>query len=251
MFRQWFAAVCGMLDEWLARYPAADAAQRSAIEGKMRRIQVMSDAVIDGWLKVEERLAKLREMAAACDAAPAAPDAAHDGSGQDVRNAPEGAGDASSDMGGAWTGPDDAADGAPVAPAEEADRQLTAGRGYFELAMYREAAAAFRRAVELRPESLAARLYLAMSNLHLGDWEEAERHFRLVVRKAPNRKLKALGLNALGCIQAVKANPREAAHYFRQACEADPEFAGAARNLAICMANAGPLKLHFGGPGFV
>ena len=250
VLRQWFTAVCGLLDEMLARYPAADAAQRSAIEAETRRIQRMSDAVIDGWLKVEERLAKLRGMTASAgtEAVGPEPGAAIGGNGDAARE-PAGVPSAPAAAGQGMAAVGEAGAHSPAA-REEADRHLTVGRGYYELAMYREAAAAFRKAVELRPESLAARLFLAISHLHLGEWEDAERQFRVVVRKAPSPKLKALGLNALGCIRAVNADPRRAAHYFRQACAADPEFTGAARNLAICMANAGPLTLNFGGSGF-
>jgi tetratricopeptide (TPR) repeat protein len=133
---------------------------------------------------------------------------------------------------------------------EEAERHLVAGQGYYELAMYREAAASFRRAVALYPDSLAARMFLAMSHMHLREWEDAEREFLFIVRTAPQPKLKALGLNALGCIQAVTANLELAARYFRQACEADPGFTEAARNLANCSLSAGPLTLHFGDSGF-
>ena len=250
MLRQWFNTVCGMLDEMLARYPGADAAQRSAIEAGMRRIQDMNDSVIDGWLKVEEKLARLRGMAASAMEANDAPvsAAALAGAGPAARKPADPASVPAS--AGTVNPADGNAETHPLAATEEADRHLTAGQGYYELAMYREAKASFRKVVELRPESLAARMFLAMSHMHLGEWEEAERHFLLIVQKAPNPKLKALGLNALGCIHAVNANPEQAARYFRQACEADPGFKNAARNLAICMANAGPLTLHFGGSGF-
>lgn len=255
MVRQWFNVVNGMLDEMLARYPAADAAQRSLIAAQLRKIQDMSDAIVDGWLRVEEKLATLRAMVASGEAEDGgkAPAAAASVSGGAGHAGPEGA-----------IGPAEAPAQAPEpdAPAaagqgspqpaakEEAERLLVAGQGYYELAMYREAAASFRRAVALYPESLAARMFLAMSHMHLREWEEAERQFLLIVRTAPQPKLKALGLNALGCIQAVTANLEQAAHYFRQACEADPGFTEAARNLANCSLSAGPLTLHFGESGF-
>ena len=246
MVSQWFIVADGMLDEMIARYPAADAAQKAAIEAELRRIQRLSDAIVDGWLRMEEKLATLRGMVsseaageeAAKPADTALPCAEREGETETasaLANAPAGL---------------SAHAAAGHGALDEARRQLIAGQGYYDLAVYREAAAAFRRAVELRPESLAARMFLAMSHMRLEEWEDAERHFLFIVRTAQLPKLKALGFNALGCIQAVTANLEQAAHYFRLACEADPAFTGAARNLANCMANAGPLTLHFGDSAF-
>jgi Uncharacterized protein conserved in bacteria len=247
--RQWFSAVINMLDEMLARYPAADAAQRGLIEAQLRKIQDMSDVIVDGWLQLEEKLARLREMAASGGAdgeeQPLAPAAVHGAHGAAMAPAAGQASGAAEPSVPATT-----ETGAAREAREEAERHLTAGQGYYELAMYKDAADAFRRAVELCPESLAARMFLAMSHMHLREWEDAERHFLFIVRTAAQPKLKALGLNALGCIHAVTANLEQAIHYFRQACEADPAFTGAARNLANCSSNAGPLTLYFGNSEF-
>jgi len=250
MVRQWLSVAGGMLDELIACYPVADAAQKAAIEAQLRAIQEMSDAIVEGWLQVEEKLARLRGMVASGGAG-------GDGLSAAAVAPPIGGQDDQADTSAvqahaqaAIVASDSGAQEAQAGTAQEADRLLTAGRGYYELAMYREAAASFRRAVELRPESLAARMFLAMSHMHLKEWEDAERHFLFIVRTASQPKLKALGLNALGCIQAVTANLEQAAHYFRQACEADPAFTGAARNLANCTSNAGPLTLYFGDAGF-
>ncbi|EXX91232.1 hypothetical protein BG52_11115, partial [Paenibacillus darwinianus] len=129
---------------------------------------------------------------------------------------------------------------------EEAERSLAAGQGYFNLLMFREAAIHFRQTVRCSPDSVVARLFLAMSHLHLREWEEAQRHFQLIVRWTGHPKWKALGLNALGCIQAVRANMEQAEHYFQQAFEADPSFDGAARNLTSCRSSVGKLSLYFG-----
>jgi len=67
--RQWFKVMNDMLDEMLVRYPAADAAQRGLIEAQLRKLQIMSDTIVDGWLQMEEKLARLREMAASRETA--------------------------------------------------------------------------------------------------------------------------------------------------------------------------------------
>ena len=262
MIRQWFTVISGALDEMLARYPGADAAQRAAIEAQLRKIQHMNDAIVDGWLKVEEKLARLRGLTASgrpagegsMPAAASVPGALGETgeAGQACAGNPPAVQTPAQASASAEPSDPAIAGSAASTPAgrEEAVRHLTVGRGYYELAMYREAAASFQRAVALHPESLAARMFLAMSHMHLREWEEAESHFQFIVRTAPHPKLKALGLNALGCIHAVTANLEQAVRYFRQACEADPGFTGAARNLAYCRANAGPLTLYFGGSGF-
>jgi tetratricopeptide (TPR) repeat protein len=258
--RQWFKVMNDMLDEMLVRYPAADAAQRGLIEAQLRKLQIMSDTIVDGWLQMEEKLARLREMAASRETAAsgdakeykqslAAAAAVHEETDLAAQGAAmeTAAGQAS---GAAQPSLDSAQAGTSTEAREEAQRHLTAGQGYYDLAMYKDAAASFNRAVELCPEMLAARMFLAMSHMHLREWENAERQFLFIVRRAAQPKLKALGLNALGCIQAVTANLEQAIQYFRQACELDPAFTGAARNLANCKANAGPLTLYFGGSGF-
>jgi tetratricopeptide (TPR) repeat protein len=251
--RQWFKVMNDMLDEMLTRYPAADAAQRGLIEAQLSKIQDMSDMIVDGWLRVEEKLARLREMMS-----PGEPDgskhslaAAAPILGEIGHAAPAASAEAGHVLGTAELFPPASAETGPSQAArEEAERHLTAGQGYYDLAMYKDAAASFSRAVELCPESLAARMFLAMSYMHLREWENAERHFLFIVRTASQPKLKALGLNALGCIQAVTANLEQAVQYFKQACEADPAFTGAARNLANCRSNAGPLTLYFGNSEF-
>jgi len=252
--RQWFKVMNDMLDEMLTRYPAADAAQRGLIEAQLSKIQDMSDMIVDGWLRVEEKLARLREMMS-----PGEPDgskhslaAAAPILGEIGHAAPAASAEAGHVLGTAELFPPASAETGPSQAArEEAERHLTAGQGYYDLAMYKDAAASFSRAVELCPESLAARMFLAMSYMHLREWENAERHFLFIVRTASQPKLKALGLNALGCIQAVTANLEQAVQYFKQACEADPAFTGAARNLANCRSNVGrPLTLYFGNSEF-
>jgi len=245
--RRWFVVLSGMLDDMIARYPSADAEQRAVIEAELGRIQDMSDAIVDGWLQVEEKLARLRGMVSSGEARedePVLAAAAPACGGQtglsaqtEAPAAPETAEHAAAEEAGEEAG-------------REARRHLTAGQGYYDLAMYREAAESFRRAVELSPESLAARMFLAMTHMHLREWEDAERHFLFIVRTAAQPRLKALGLNALGCIQAVTANLDQAIRYFRQACEADPGFTGAARNLANCRSKTGNLTLYFGDSGF-
>lgn len=225
MIKQLFSLMHDMLDEMTTHYPAADAALRGEIKAQMHKLQAMSDEIVDGWLLIEEKLAQLRETAAACEAAAGAVKAA---------------------AGAALQVPAVPADAAAAGQAMESDRFMAAGQGYYDLEMYQEAAASFAKAVHRHPDSVSARMYLAMSHMHLRQWEDAERHFLFIAGVASEPKIRALSLNALGCIQAVRSNLQQAARYFQQACEADPTFLGAARNLSNCRSNAGQLTLDFG-----
>jgi tetratricopeptide (TPR) repeat protein len=80
------------------------------------------------------------------------------------------------------------------------------GQGYFKLHMFSQAAEQLEDTVRTYPDMLAARLYLAMSRMHLKEWDEAQRHFRLVAALTDESKLAAIAYNALGCIQAVFAH---------------------------------------------
>lgn len=263
MLQHLFAVMNELLDELLIRYSEADETQRETMREQMSMLQSMSDSIVDGWLQVEEKLAALREQASGSSSTMAA-------YGDHASAAAEEQACAASYKAAAFAGystvpgtpgakpvPADetvsatsssvsAGIAAAGAPSEEARRDMAAGQGYFDLTMYKEAAAAFDRTIRLCPESITARIYLAMSYMHLQDWDEAQQHFQFAVKLTGHPKLKALGLNALGCIQAIKANMDQAECYFRQAYEADPTFLGAARNLTNCKANAGTISLYFG-----
>ncbi|WP_123040764.1 hypothetical protein [Cohnella candidum] len=120
------------------------------------------------------------------------------------------------------------------------------GQGYFKLHMFVQAADQLEETVRHYPDMLAARLYLAMSRMHLKEWAEAQRHFRLIAALADEPKLQAIAFNALGCIQAVFAHFDQAQQFFRKAIEADPSFADPRRNLECCRKGGGELQLQFG-----
>ncbi|MBW5446600.1 hypothetical protein GE107_11065 [Cohnella sp. CFH 77786] len=120
------------------------------------------------------------------------------------------------------------------------------GQGYFKLQMFVQAAAQLEETVKSYPDMLTARLYLAMTRMHLKEWGEAQRHFRLIAALADEPKLRAIAYNALGCIQAVFAQLEQAQQFFRKAIEADPSFADPRRNLESCRKGGGELHLQFG-----
>lgn len=120
------------------------------------------------------------------------------------------------------------------------------GQGYFKLQMYRQAVEHLEETVRVYPDMLSARMVLAMSYMHLKEWMEAHRHFRLIAALADDAKLQAIAYNALGCIQAVYANLDQAQRFFRKALEADPTFRDPQLNLDCCSKGGGELLLQFG-----
>lgn len=122
------------------------------------------------------------------------------------------------------------------------------GQGYFKLHMFPQASQQLEEAISLYPDFLGARLFLAMSRMHMKEWREAQRHFQLIAAVAEESKLRAIAYNALGCIQAVYAHLDQAQSYFRKAIDADPSFADPRRNLESCRQGLGQqhLQLQFG-----
>ncbi|MNY54060.1 Tetratricopeptide repeat protein [compost metagenome] len=112
--------------------------------------------------------------------------------------------------------------------------------------MFRDAAQYFREAVKYAPEDNFARMFLAMTCMHLQEWHEAQRHFQLLVELTDHPRWRALGYNALGCIQAVRMNLEQAEHYFMKAHETDPDFTEPLSNLQSCQQHEGQISLFFG-----
>jgi Flp pilus assembly protein TadD len=115
-------------------------------------------------------------------------------------------------------------------------RQL--GEAYLELNRYSEAASAFRKAIELRPEVADYHGLLAVSLLFLGDIEEAERHTEKTA--ALDKLLGAeayynLGLALTDMNAVVKA---EAA--FSKAAELNPNHSAALYQLGLTMLSTHP-----------
>ncbi|XID94350.1 tetratricopeptide repeat protein [Paenibacillaceae bacterium WGS1546] len=120
------------------------------------------------------------------------------------------------------------------------------GHGYFQLQMFRQAAAQLQEAVRANPDFLGARMFLAMALMHMKQWNEAFKHFQLIAAMAEDRKLQAIALNALGCIQAVYSHLDQACHYFSKALEADPDFADPKCNLKSLREGKDQVQLQFG-----
>ncbi|MGN7357329.1 tetratricopeptide repeat protein [Paenibacillus sp. SAF-054] len=116
------------------------------------------------------------------------------------------------------------------------------GQGYFRLMMYRQAAQQFSQVIRQFPDSLLARMYLAMAHLYLEETEEAHKHFHWILPLATSQKLKAMIYNALGCIAVKHGNAGRAQEFFTLSLQCDPTLPDPLVNLKVCQQNRGQLQ---------
>lgn len=204
MFKQLFATMNDVLDEIMKDYPTADLMKKQELQHKLGVLKSMSDAMIEEWLKFEEKLAGFLEGAS---------------------NHPV------------------AAEKAATEKAAFASDAFQKGQGYFELFMFDRAIREFEQVVKQHPDFLLARLYLAMGHLKTGNDAEAYRHFKFITSLTEHAKMKAISYNAMGCIQAKNENLEQAQEYFKLAYMADPTCVEPVMNIGLCMKQEGQMKI--------
>jgi tetratricopeptide (TPR) repeat protein len=116
------------------------------------------------------------------------------------------------------------------------------GQGYFKLLMYRQSIQQFSFIVDDYPDSLLARMYIAMAHLHLEETTEALKQFLWILPLAEHKRLKAMIYNALGCIQVKLSDTGKAQEYFTLAMQNDPSLPDPLVNLQVCNHNLGQLQ---------
>ena len=108
----------------------------------------------------------------------------------------------------------------------EEDDTFSKGLGYYQLMMFPEAIRFFEAFVRRNPDSPAGRLYLALSYLHNRNYDDAYRHFQILLPLTNDGKIKAMSCHAMACIQQAKQNADKAEELFRLADEYDTERSG-------------------------
>lgn len=205
MFQHLFAEMNKMLQEIQADYPTAEGARRSELLSKYNMLHRISDHVMDEWLLFAEKLSEFRGQA-------------------DMQSQPE------------------------ELPAQEAPElgmdAFVRGQGYYKLLMYRKCIEQFSEVTARHPDSLAARLYLAMAYLQEGDGCAAWEHLHHMLGLIRENKLKAMVYNALGCIRASQERYKEASELFGLSLMHDPALPEPNVNLEVCRRRGG--KLQFG-----
>lgn len=204
MFQHLFAEMNRMLQEIAADYPSAEGARRDDLLCKYNMLHRISDNVMDEWLAFAEKLSHFREQA-------------------DFSLQPE-------------EEPDQ-----EEAP-ELAMDSFVRGQGYYKLLMYRKCIDQFNEVIGRYPDSLAARLYLAISCLHLNEGETAWGHLEHMLTLIQENKLKAMIYNALGCIRASQERYIEARKLFGLSLMHDPALPEPNVNLEVCRRRGGTLQ---------
>ncbi|ACT01103.1 hypothetical protein [Paenibacillus sp. JDR-2] len=273
MFQQMFEAMNEMLDHLIEAYPTATDEQKAQFDEQLVMLKKMSDSLVEQWIDFEEKFSCFVEQHTA----------ALEGNVTPMIPPPMLAMESSTELGEPPAKPFPAADHVtpspsmkPTAPpqamhsAKQAEKHepvsaeeaynaeldmevpyeyammISKGQGYYKLFMFSDAATHFQSAVSYLPECNLARLYLAMTHMHLQNWSEAQRHFQLLVSLTDYPKWRALGYNALGCIQAIYMNLEQAEQFFLKAYETCPSFKDPLNNLKCCKETPQQLSLFFG-----
>lgn len=230
MFQHMFTSMNEMLEGILEQYPEANEQERLEYNKQLCELKKMSDSFIEQWLEFEEKMSELQEICG--DAKPSKQQIAAELAQQP--NVPL--------VGGIQS----VCNSSDLHIPDEVAEFINRGQGYYKLFMFSHAARLFQDAIAIAPECNLARLFLGMSQMHMQNWQEAQRQFQLLIVLSDFPKWLALGYNALGCIQAVHMNMAQAEKLFRKAYEVYPGFKDSLNNLKSCKETPGQLSLYFG-----
>lgn len=204
MFQHLFAEMNKMLQEIVTDYPSAEGARRNDLLCKYNMLHRLSDEVMDEWLAFAEKLSHFRESTEFPD--------------QPEEEVP------------------------PQEAPELAMDSFVRGQGYYKLLMYGKCIEQFKEVIQQHPDSLAARLYLAMAYLQEGEGETAWGHLNHMLALIRENKLKAMIYNALGCIRASQERFNEASELFSLSLLHDPALPEPSVNLEVCRKRGGQLQ---------
>ncbi|MDQ0058150.1 tetratricopeptide repeat protein [Paenibacillus harenae] len=239
MFQHMFTEMNELLDQLIEQYPDASESQKRQYEQQMNELKKVSDSFIEQWLEFEEKLSDFKDNHGELISKPIIGTGASEShSMPPAANEPLKAKQEISAT--------SVCNKADLEIPDEAAVIISKGQGYYKLFMFPEAAAQFQIAIGQSPECNLARLFLAMTHMHMQNWSEAQRHFQLLIALTDFPKWLALGYNALGCIQAVHMNLAHAEKLFMKAHHVYPSFTDPLNNLKSCQQTPLQLSLYFG-----
>jgi tetratricopeptide (TPR) repeat protein len=202
------------LDDILKHYPTAEGSLKKELNDKLEILKSMSDKMIEEWLLFEDKLRKI----------PAA--------GANANFTANPTYSLVTLLEKDWNMQQDTSN----------TEDFRKGQGYYKLFMFKQAIQFFETVVRQQPDFLIGRLYLALSYLKIGEFNEAYPHFQLIIPLTDNKKIKAVSYNALGCIQAQNRNTEKACEYFKAAYQMDPSIIEPLTNMEVCIQNSGILQ---------
>ena len=238
MFQHMFTSMNEMLDGITKQFPQANDQERQFYWEQIGELKKISDNFIEQWLEFEEKVADFQDRFGQDDSAKAC-----DTGQKNVLQQLSSHSGAAAEMKGNEKSVCNMAD---LTIPEDAAALINQGQGYYKLFMFSHAVDLFQDAIKVAPECNLARLFLGMSQMHMQNWQEAKRHFQLLIELSDFPKWLALGYNALGCIHAVHMNMAQAEKLFRKAFEVYPSFTDSLNNLKCCQETPGQLSLYFG-----
>ncbi|WP_138750987.1 hypothetical protein [Paenibacillus sinopodophylli] len=228
MFQHMFSSMNDMLDQIIEQYGDADVVEKQHYEEQMNELKKVSDTFIEQWLSFEEKFADFKEQ---------------HGNLAVITKEPNVQGAVQHSLPVSEKSSCNAAD---LEIPDELALFISKGQGYYKLFMFSEAAIQFQTVISQSPECNLARLFLGMTNMHLQNWSEAQRHFQMLIATTDFPKWLAMGYNALGCIQAVHTNLAQAELLFMKAHDVCPSFKDPMSNLKSCQETPKQLSLYFG-----
>ncbi|WP_159883069.1 tetratricopeptide repeat protein [Paenibacillus puerhi] len=215
MFKHLFASMNDMLDEVLSEFPSSTGLKRKQLMEKLRSLKAMSDDCIEDWLLFEEKLGHTMQTAGIPSLSEEEP--------------------------------------LPTEFSEKRSDLFIRAQGYYKLHMYEEAVCHFSELLRKHPDFTLARIYLAMSYLHQGQKEDSYAHFLFLSELTDHVQLKAISLNAMGCIQVQLNNLDKACELFNLAYRTDPASVEPLLDMGLCAELQGDLQfslisLRYPGP---
>jgi tetratricopeptide (TPR) repeat protein len=202
MIQHIFESMSEALEEIKTEFPNAIGPRKEELMTQLSVLRSMSDTFIEEWLSFEEKLGLVREACRHSEATDT-DESAFIGNVDDV--------------------------------GEEWMEAYRRGQGYYQLLMYPKAAEEFEQVTQKEPEFVMGRLYLALSYLNKGQWDDSRRQLNLVLGTAQHVKIKALAHNAMGCILAKENQMDGALKHFEESAEQDGNFYDPVFNQAICL----------------
>lgn len=235
MFQHMFMSMNEMLDQIIEQYESASEQEKQQFIKQMNELKKVSDDFVEQWLKFEDKFTDFKEQQIDLELSISA-------SLESVSDSTEvGAEQALLPVSAVAT-----CNAADLEIPNEVASIISKGQGYYKLFMFSQAASHFQAAIVQSPECNLARLFLGMTHMHLQNWNEAQRHFQLLIVLTDFPKWLAMGYNALGCIQAVHMNLAQAEQLFMKAHNTCPSFTGPLNNLKSCQETPKQLSLYFG-----
>jgi tetratricopeptide (TPR) repeat protein len=218
MFKHIFSTMHELLEEIVIQYSSATGRKKADLAEQLQMLKSMSDSIVEDWLNFEEKLEQVKHLFAEDPAIAGIPEV------------PQSESFFSDDQ---------------VCQSKQ-NGSFSKGHGYYLLMMYPEAIRELEQVVRALPDHLLARFFLAMSLLHIGEHEEAYRHFQFIIPLSDDKRMKAIAYNAMGFIQFQHRNVHKAVEMFQLAHQTDPTLEEPIVNLHLCSLRNGHLQLTRG-----